>query len=1604
MMILVGSAHAGDEPWDQEFEYGDGQVGPGTGGDWRPMQTCWRFDNPRHPEPEDAPVQGLDYDWPFCHDIEDDDGDTQCLLDDDAGVSGAEHGLFAIFLGDYQEILRKTGANLITLKDPSAGDFSRRDPYVVYARAFGKPDAPPSSNRFVSEVAGDPGLPNSSDRRAIVGSTATELHGVKNTKNGPPITHTRFYQSRERYIRDLYYSRTNIDGGTQNAWWMNTSNLRQVPARESPRFFIRWQHPDHPMGGLMTDYAYVLQQQNYLNAQLLGNVRSYNADGHRVIYKVQSKEAVLLHGQQVGNCGVPTGTVHPHPTTCTLTGTITSHRVVYPSTIALSYDYNPAPPRFGPTPTPFITRLPPTRDDPITPPARGTFEDGLEGTRSAPYLTPQFQHRQAFDAGLPKPVGPNVPTAPPGFAGEQVHVPEYTYYDVSRVGTYDYPYYGVWGMPWEDFGVDYHRVLKDARFDAASRWEVENLDGVSSVRQVRSAWPSTPSPTDVWYLTTRTPTPQYVHDAKIGVPDRDLEYPSAVDEADRLHSNELGYRFYEGHNGRGPYPTPDQLIFSDGPARQVKNPFIIRDYPNTSLDAISIEMEMPAIYREDVFVNYVETDELLEDPVQASRFDDEYAGPLFSPDYVTSSEPALKRTDAISGYQQFFIPVGHAPVCNPGTPTCPHQYFGNKSVRPSVYDVRGENLGSEYPDSWYLGDTYRYRWPVYFDDVSWYLFELHGVNKALADSDEFAKAVLDHNPFTGTTHYPAWALDPRMVSRPYDGMGHPVVRDAPASPATGGIPDIPHRYYGGGLANYRNTVDPLEHKQAVIAMGALSDGIPVSRLAQGNNDSLPAVSNLSDIDGYGLYTNRRVFWGEPKFGGFDGGNAFYELDDWADSPSVVYSASRNHNLTFLPLKPAIGYEPGGTLVKRGVTSPEPDGSNSRLEWMIHDSSPIQVHGGHGLSSYQVLGMPMPGSYLFGQLQYQWPDYPVDPNRTYLLATMYYEASFLSPFYIVKDPSSRYAASDPSVEGRGLEVVGRVPRMVMRPVFCRVLIQPLGVNTGPWASFKKGVSATYTFVDDAVGGAISRNVDKVKEKVTSTYEKAKEVWDKLNPIQFFVNAVTKGSKAVTEKGTGLICKAGQMADYTAGSTGGEADDTNDLDQGQGGGNRQARQESLQRCRELDAAQEVESEACPEGASDSGLCGVVPKMEIYADYSAMEAQRLGSAGDNKADFGIGRGYYERPHWLDNVRVKNDIDKDVAPAEITPGPLQFGYFPPGDTFALPQLKPADSSWTPVVGGGGSFPYEDTNLTLPRDDAPTTRCPTEWELAEMGAPGDSWHASGTSWQKAVKSQWDAHNPPPPSGPLHPDVAHWGNFPPYELNPPTLGEEDVRQAYADGLCAPMQVAIGCNAGPDGQCPGTGGLSPWSVAPPIPHVGSADRYVVGVPVHWRSVDPSSADAVPNYLDVEITAVSTDHGRVNFYTGSSSVNTQGAALFDSSDFVFRNSAPYPEVYRVPASWLWMKTGGELTTLNSQGMIFGSLEGLSVKYQYNDAGDDYDWLCDRDVKITSPDCSPDGDYFSANGLRKIPTTEDTVGLDPQGLANPLQDYPSLVHDLVPILITD
>ena len=1594
VVVVGGAVYAGAETWDRDLEYGNGQVGPGGGGDWRPLQTCWRVANPAIRYLDD-PYMGTDLDWAYCHELEypaadPNAGKPNCFVDPSLGVS--DDRLFSIFLGDYQQILSENGANLISMNDPRPDhNGAVNTDGVVYKRAYGDPDAAASVNLFVPRDRLKRGLPG---KDVLV----------------PPDADVAVYQSREHYLRDLYNSGDVPGSGTGGAWFVDKTKFEQVPAREAARFFIRWQHPDHPMGGLMTDYAYVLQQQNYLNAQLLGNVRSYNADGSRVIYKVQSKEAVLLHGQQVGNCGTPGGTVHPHPATCTLTGTITSHRVVYPNTIALSYDYNPAPPRFGPTPTPFITVVPPAENPPVPVPERGDYETALTGRDSptgtklpAPYLTPVFQQRQAFDAGLPRPVGAGAPTAPPGFVGEQVHVPEYTYYDVSRVGTYDYPYYGILGVPWEDWGVDYHRVLMDSGATAMSRWASENLvspDGLPL--SVANQWPNSVGPTVAWYLTTKMPTPQYGHAAGIGIPDGPVKNPFADASGDRLHGqNENdGKRYFESHNARNPYPTPDQLIFSDGPARQVENPFIIRDYPNTSLDGLSIEMEFSPLYREDLAVNYSQTSELLDIPIPVSRYGGESAAPLFSLDYTSATSVGDQRTGNIAGYEQFYIQVdNYAPSCIAGVAGCPYRSYSSGAgveVRPGTYDARGEDRAAFSPANQpgpSIGETYRYRWPVFFDDASWYLFELHGVNKALADSKAFAAGVLDSNPFVDTTGYPAWALDPRMSGRPYDAIGHPFVNTGPL-PLGSSVPEIPHRYYGGGLLNYRNTVDPREHKESVEAMAAVmqvqvfgdkwgeqaNHGIP-GLYNPGTPDGRPApvAGQVEDDDGYGMFTNRKVFWKE-KYAGFDGRNAVYKDDDVANA---LVGKSRNHNLSFLPLVPVqagdVGIEPGGTLVKRGVTSPAGDGSNSSFDWAVYDSSPVQVYGGHDLSTYQVLGMPTPGSFLFGLTQHQWPDYPLDPNLTYLMAVMYYEVGFLPPFYIANDPSG---VVSPEAYGRSIEVLGKVPRVVMRPVFCRVLIQPLGVNEGPglWRKATSGLKSVWNTVDNVTtGGALTRTFLGVKGKIEGTVDKVKDFVKNLNPITWFTNLLSSGAKGLADKGATSICSGGQMADYAAGTSGGEASETDDLDAPHSSGNRRAKSEAVDRCRNLSAAQDTEAQSCPEGTADDGFCGLIPEMEIQVAYNQIEPVHVPARADldNDAAFGRMRGFYVRRHFVDADPLPTI---NLSASTISPGPLQFGYYTPGVNVPLPQR------------GYGGVDYSTNGLRAPHANLASTRCPTEWEIHRMQ------NHDTDPWRQAVQRQdfssSDLANNVPSR---HPE---WDAFPVGDPGP-KLDGDDVQRAYNDGFCAPVFVAVGCDAGPDGQCTGVSGPRPWAAESPWAAFAGRDP-LIALPIEWRTTNPTSADARPNYLDISITSNSPHFGPVYFDSNTTGLPVQGNAHWNSSAYLMFDSSTHEQIYRVPGAWREKKdTGTEDSYVRAfyTGFVFGSLQGSSVAARY-DISDDYKGLCERDMPSLTGSVCDDlhgnrAAYFSA--LSVLPTEDGDFGLNPGGIHDPIRDYDALVNDL-------
>ena len=240
----------------------------------------------------------------------------------------------------------------------------------------------------------------------------------------------------------------------------------------------------------------------------------------------------------------------------------------------------------------------------------------------------------------------------------------------------------------------------------------------------------------------------------------------------------------------------------------------------------------------------------------------------------------------------------------------------------------------------------------------------------------------------------------------------------------------------------------------------------------------------------------------------------------------------------------------------------------------------------------------------------------------------------------------------------------------------------------------------------------------------------------------------------------------------------------------------------------------------------------------------------------------------------------------------------------------------------------------------------------------------------------------------LAPLPGEWQSNPPYLGSPPDIEEEDVWRLYNNGLCAPMYVAIGCDAVPDGQCPGVSDAVPWAQG------ANAYSGLVSVPVRWEIVSSTSSSAKPNFYEIEITSHSSLYGRADFESGLPNRPVQGSGLLNSGDFLVLDTAPRPTSYVVPATWRLNKNN-EQVRVDYTGFQFGALLGSSIRFPDN-VYRDYENLCGGDMR-GSGQC-PKFTYFSK--LSELSNQHDDLGIDPQGLNDPIRDYDALVNDLTTV----
>ena len=1027
--------------------------------------TCWRIGVDSRGWSKVPPLYGSGYDWmwPGCSSPGDPDqscgpasggssGGAFGSLENPEGLplSGAAPGsFFSIFPANLDAVLSASGADAVAYIPAPVEDED-----FVYRTSYRQPVVPPS----VNTPAVPPAVSTEVDKRNCFVDLDLDLDlesRLSSTcEDGIPVFH-----SRRDYLNMLYgvvddegqtgyanavqeerpatsyklwslfsyYGKndvTPIPGSTLEPvlappWWSNPDSWQRVPAREAAKFKLGWLHPDFPQGGLSVDYAYLLRQQHYMNAELLSNLRSYSTDGSRVTRGIRSSpHAWVFNGLVSITCS--TGS------TCVLSVDMNQVAVRQINVVYLEVDFNPA-----------FNRAESGVGDP---------HRLLVGQSPAGHSPPT-----PFDGEVPTHtpggVGPN-----DDLLGDQSYPPEYYYYDIRS--------------------VRHPAFVEDLATAPYDRMQAGQLAGTRALQFIdRDVYPT---PDDVIFDHGHVSDTDYVGFIK-DYPDTKYDSLVVQMELSSLYRQDpvVDYSAF-GARGAGPNRVS---LFGGEHGEPILRDRIRPTIPGVNysdiegLDAVAAyeQVSIPAAPNADVFPF---GDWISSWPEQGPTG---CVGDLPA-DYPFEHQLSVGET----GYDEVLDLPQVAGLF-------PMEDFCTSAV------------GGDYLGPHYVQDAFWFRWPVMYSDVAWYLFELDEFNKAVADDSDAIEGVIGHSgmgrdwttgKYAGVQ--PAYQLDPSMMA--YSGLSTPTSYDV--------SPLVPHRWLPGMdawgdvdehlytlLDNHRNTV-------AVVEVDRLREhvGDPTTTAGQARVAAIPGVTGIPDwiaevtrVAGGGWQDSDLVFGGRVM--GYEGAasswrSVYYQniigQHDYrygvfrgvaverrpggggTPTPEPIAQGGQRayHGMSFVPMRtplwntdilvPAtpvrtpVFYDPGGVLVKRGVAGVMDPGKNSRAEWHISDGQSFAVSGEPhvGIDDRIRLGLAEPGSHYAYRQAIQWPDLGINPNRSHLLVTLYYEAKAGDPFYLVR------RASSPSESDVSYSAVGAVPRIQMRPVMCRTFVQPLGVNQGP----------------------------------------------------------------------------------------------------------------------------------------------------------------------------------------------------------------------------------------------------------------------------------------------------------------------------------------------------------------------------------------------------------------------------------------------------------------------------------------------------------------------------------------------------------------------------
>ena len=439
----------------------------------------------------------------------------------------------------------------------------------------------------------------------------------------------------------------------------------------------------------------------------------------------------------------------------------------------------------------------------------------------------------------------------------------------------------------------------------------------------------------------------------------------------------------------------------------------------------------------------------------------------------------------------------------------------------------------------------RIRWPVNFEDMNWYLYELPGDDfydpltlfwlsaegiSGLVGSAYLRHEVTEWSGFTGTG---------RVLEC--------------------GFPDENGDLVSGtALQGRMGDVAVAGHAQCD------QDSLNNIQWAPGGNPSDVELTkwDREEIEGGGYHNNAGFFPFQvnvpdgSNFGKFS--HAFddehFPLDRQSIDGMALRSGGEWHSGVHSRLVPAgsgAGRQASDAagelvLVKAGVERPvDADGpvgtrNLSRFDFVIDEAEHLASHSIHELDEEgrKRFGFPLSAD-LADRYVVEWPFQPISPNRPYLLVFTFYEMAQEGDIkFRAINPATGQAYEDDETDVPFLKEELKVPERHIRRVVCRAVILPSGYGPvvpegGWWGAFKghvgAGASAINERVIQPVAGAIENAIDVGKGVVSAiggAIDFLANPGEWVSGILFSFALIPKEG---AERGVGLACDSADVVD-------------------------------------------------------------------------------------------------------------------------------------------------------------------------------------------------------------------------------------------------------------------------------------------------------------------------------------------------------------------------------------------------------------------------------------------------------------------------------------------